>query len=179
MAPVKYDKFAPRFGFDYAPNASNGFLGKIVGGNKLVIRGGIGLFHMNFQDGSLFDELGDQPFGADYGSPVPPMLSAPYVDRATQNVEVQQFPFTFPPKNVSVAHPDPNIDWAAEEPIGSGNPGVWVHDTVPYLMRYFFGIQRQIGGATVFTLNYVGSEGRHLADGVESDPGNAALCLSR
>jgi hypothetical protein len=175
--PIKYNKFAPRFGFDYAPSAASGFLGKLAGGNKLAIRGGFGLFYTNFQDGVLFSSIGDAPFGLAYGSSTPSMFSTPYVDRATQNIEVQKFPFAFPPKDVSASNPDNNINWAALEPL-SGNPGVGIHNTLPYLERYFLGIQRGIGRDTVFGMNYVGSEGRHLANGISITPGNPALCLS-
>ena len=35
-----------------------------------------------------------------------------------------------------------------------------------------------MGGATVFTVNYVGSQGRHLANDEESNPASPALCAT-
>jgi hypothetical protein len=179
LAPVKWNKFAPRFGFAYAPvSASDSYLGKIIGGpGKFSVRGGAGLFYTNFQDESGFVEVGDAPYGLYYQAPVPTMLSTPYIDRATQNIELAKFPYVFPPTNVSPSNPDNNIPWAALEPLSSSD-AIDVHNTVPYIESYYIGLQRELGRATVFTLNYVGSEGRHLANSQEANPGNAALCLS-
>jgi hypothetical protein len=45
-------------------------------------------------------------------------------------------------------------------------------------MNYFLGVQRDLGKNTVLTVNYVGTEGRHLANAEEANPGDPALCLS-
>lgn len=44
---VQVDKnnFAPRFGFAYSVNAGNGFLGRLIGENQTVIRGGVGQYY--------------------------------------------------------------------------------------------------------------------------------------
>ena len=179
LAPIKYNKFAPRFGFNYAPTtASEGFLSKILGGpGKFSIRGGFGLFYNNFQDESGFVEVGDAPYGLFYPASTQPMLSSPYIDRGTQHVELQKFPFAFPPTNVSASNPDNNIPWAALEPL-SGNDAVSPLNTVPYVENYTLGFQRGFGRNTVLTVNYVGNQGRHLPNDEEANPGNSALCLS-
>ena len=179
LAPIKYNKFAPRFGFSYAPSGSSeGFMSKLLGGPGMSsIRGGFGLFYTNYQEESGYQEAGDSPYGEYYQASVPTMLSSPYVDRATQNIEIPKFPFNWPPKNVSVSNPFNGYDWAAAEPI-SESFAVGVNNTVPYLEEYYLGIQRGLGRSTVFTANYVGTQGRHLANAEESNPGNAALCLS-
>lgn len=43
--PAKSDRnnWAPRFGFAYSPSASSGFMGKLLGQDRTVIRGGFGL----------------------------------------------------------------------------------------------------------------------------------------
>jgi hypothetical protein len=66
---------------------------------------------------------------------------------------------------------------AAAEPI-AGSYAVNTVNTVPYMEEYNFGIQRQIGNATVFTINYVGSQGRHLANDQEFNPADPALCAT-
>ncbi len=121
--------------------------------------------------------MGDAPYGLFYSAPVPTMMESPYVDRASQNMQLQKFPYTFPPTNVSISNPDNSIDWAALEPL-SGSDAISTKNTVPYLMSYFLGFQRELGRATVFTANYVGSQGRHLANAEEANPGNVALCQS-
>jgi hypothetical protein len=179
LAPIKWNKFAPRFGFAYAPTSkSEGFMSKIIGGpGEFSVRGGFGLFYTNFQDESGFVEVGDAPYGLYYQAPVQTMLESPYVDRATQNVQLQKFPFAFPPTNVSPSNPDNNVPWASYEPLSSSY-AVSTKNTVPYILNYFLGIQRAIGRNTVFTANYVGNQGRHLANSQEANPGNASLCLS-
>ena len=64
LAPIKYNKFAPRFGIVYTPTDSNGLFGKLTGGpGKFSIRAGFGIFYTNFQDESGFEEIGDAPYG--------------------------------------------------------------------------------------------------------------------
>ena len=101
----------------------------------------------------------------------------PYIDRGTQNIEVPEDPFAFPPTNVSASNPDNSINWATLEPLSSSD-AVSPLNTIPYIESYFLGIQRELGRNTVFTANYVGSEGRHLPNSEEANPGNSALCLS-
>ena len=87
FASIKYNKFAPRFGFAYTPGGSGPF-SKIFGGpDKTSIRGGFGIFFTNFQQESSYEEAGDAPYGNFYQESTPSMLYAPYIDRATQNIE--------------------------------------------------------------------------------------------
>ena len=146
LAPIKYNKFAPRFGFAYAPSSSARYsCGKVLGGpGTTSIRGSFGLFYTNFQDESGFVEVGDAPYGLFYSAPVATMLESPYVDRATQNIQLPKFPFAFPPTNVSISNPDNSIPWDALEPLSSSD-AVSPKNTLPYLMSYFFGIQRSSG----------------------------------
>jgi hypothetical protein len=168
LAPIKWNKFAPRFGFAYVPPFLNG---------KTSIRGGYGLFYTSFQDQSGFVEIGDAPYGLYWESPVPVMLEKPYTDRATQSVQAQKFPFVFPPTNVGPSNPDNNVPWASYLPLSSSY-AVATTNTVPYNQNYFIGFQQDLGRATVMTMNYVGNVGRHLANAVEANPGDPALCLS-
>jgi hypothetical protein len=178
LAPIKYNKFAPRFGFAYSPSSADGWYGKVTGGpNNFSIRGSFGIFYTNFQDESGFVEVGDAPYGLFYDSPTQPMLSAPYIDRGTQNIETAKFPFAFPPTNVSPSNPDSNICWACYEPLSSSY-AVGVHNTIPYVESYYLGIQRGFGRAAVLEINYVGNQGRHLPAEQEANPGNPATCLA-
>jgi hypothetical protein len=178
LAPIKYNKFAPRFGFAYAPKFDSGFLKTLLGGtNKFSLRGAFGLFYSNFQDESGFVEVGDAPYGVFYSAPTQTQLSTPYVNRGTQVVQTAKFPAQLPPTNVSASNPDNNINWAAFEPL-STSYAVGVHNTVPYVESYYLGIEREFGRGTVLEANYVGNQGRHLADLQEANPGNPATCLS-
>ena len=177
LANVKHDRFAPRFGFAWASNTSSGFLDKLTGGNKLSVRGSAGLFYTSFQDETGFVEIGDPPYGLYWETPWPTELSSPYTQRSNQQITPAKFPFNWPPTNVSASNPDPNIPWSLLEPLSSDD-AVNPKDTPPYSEEYSLSVQRQFGGNTVLTVNYVGSQGRHLANSVEFNPGNIQECLT-
>lgn len=177
LAPIQWHNFAPRFGFNFSPQTTNGFLAKLTGGPDMMsIRGGYGMFYTNIQDATGFVEVGDAPFGIFYANSTPTQLERPYTNRTTGGNGPQPFPFTFPSPNVSPSNPDTTFDWAAAEPI-SGAAVLDVNSKVPYTQSYYFGVQRQFGGKTVFSINYVGNVGRKLLTFVEANPGDAALCL--
>lgn len=177
LAFIKYNKFAPRFGFAYTPNGT-GIFSKLLGGaNHTSIRGGFGVFFTSYQQMSVYQEAGDVPFGNYYSASIPSLLYAPYVNRADDTVTSQPFPFNWPPADTSVAHPFTGYNFAAAGPI-SGSPGVGPSNTVPYLEEYNLNIQRQIGSNTVFSIAYVGSEGKHLGNDIPQNEGNPALCAS-
>src|SRR3989454_7065488 len=108
---------SPRVGLAYAPNASGGFWGKLLGRpGETSIRAGFGVFFTAFEDITSFNEVGDAPYGFFWVSPVPPLFATPFMDRATGNNEGQRFPPPFPPLNVSSSNPDNNIDWSKLTP---------------------------------------------------------------
>ena len=177
LSPIAYHNFAPRIGFAYSPDASSGLLAKLTGGpGKTSIRAGYGIFFQGIEDATSFYESGDAPYGQNWDAPNPPLLDTPYVDRATGHFEGVKFPFQFPSKNVSPAHPFTNFNWAGVEPI-SGSEFYDIHNKTPYSQQIEFSVQREFGGATVASLSYVGTIGNHLLTGLESNPGNPALCL--
>ncbi len=46
LAPIRYHNFAPRIGFAYSPDTTEGLLGKLFGGpGKTSIRVGYGIFY--------------------------------------------------------------------------------------------------------------------------------------
>ena len=105
------------------------------------------------------------------------IFSTPFVELTNLQVLPTPFPFTYPPKNVSAKNPDTTFNWSSVEPI-SGSALYNVHNTVPYLESYFFGVQREVAKNTVITANYVGTQGRHQLTSQEANPGNPGLCLS-
>lgn len=176
LAPIRWNNFAPRFGFAYSPNGDNWFTRVMGGPGKSSIRGGFGIAYTNIQDATGFLEVGDAPFGLFYSSPVPSLMSTPFIDRATGNNEGQRFPFTFPSTNVSAKNPDTTFDWASVEPI-SGSLVFDVHNVLPYIESFYLGIQRELTSRTILSVNYVGNVGRKLLTLEESNPGDPALCL--
>jgi hypothetical protein len=176
LGPTKYTNFAPRIGFAYAPDVSDGFLGKILGGSgKTSIRAGYGIFYSSIEDATGFVEVGDAPYG-NYYSVENTELATPFVDRPSGTPAGQKFPFVFPPTNVSPKNPDTTFNWAAATPIG-GSDYYYYKNKMPYVQEWELSLQRQLGTATVLSVNYVGTVGRQLLTFEESNPGNQALCL--
>ena len=176
LAPTQYHNFAPRIGFAYAPDTTEGFLGKLFGGpGKSSIRAGYGIFFSAVEDATGFVEVGDAPYGLYYGAPSPTLLPTPFIDRATGNNEGQKFPFVFPPTNVSAKNPDSSFNWTQATPI-SGSDYLNPRDKTPNVQQFELSLQRQLGSSTVLTASYVGSVGRHLLTFEDANPANAALC---
>ena len=177
LAPTRYNNFAPRIGFAYSPDVTEGLLGKILGGpGKSSIRAGYGIFYSSIEDATGFVEVGDAPFGLYYSSPVPTLMETPFIDRATGNNEGQKFPFVFPSTNVSPKNPDTTFNWVQATPI-SGSDYLNPHDKIPNVQEFEFSLQRQLGSSTVLSVSYVGSVGRHLLTFEDVNPGDPALCL--
>jgi hypothetical protein len=181
LAPIQYHNFAPRIGFAYSPDTTDGLLGKLVGGpGKTSIRAGYGIFYSAIEDATGFVEVGDAPYGLYYSSPEPTLLASPFIDRGTGFSEVSagpKFPFTFPPTNSSPKNPDTAFPWAQATPI-SGADYLYPHDKIPQVQQFEFSVQRQLGSSTVASVSYVGAVGRHLLTFEDSNPASAALCLS-
>lgn len=170
LAPTQYNRFAPRLGIAYSPSAREGAVGKIFGGpGKTSIRAGGGIYYTAIEDLTLFNEVGDPPFGLFYISPVPVYLEQPYMSRTGADPG-QRFPFKIPP-------PGATGIWAQYLPIATA-PTYRVDNKLPYSEQFNLTIQREIARTTVLTVGYVGSRGRHLLNEVELNPGNAAKCLS-
>jgi hypothetical protein len=171
LAPTRYDNFAPRIGLAYSPSADSGLLKTLTGGpGKTSIRVGWGKFYSTFEGATNFNEIGDAPFGAFYGSPVPPEFVTPFVDRGTGFVEGQRFPVPLPTTGTP-------INWANFLPIGT-SPAFWYKNVLPYTEEYQLSIQRQVGSGTLVTASYVGTQGHHLLSSLEANPSDPAICLS-
>jgi len=171
LAPTQYNRFAPRLGLAYSPSTTEGFAGKIFGGpGKTSIRAGGGLYYTAIEDLTLFNEVGDAPFGLFWVSPSPVYLEEPYKRRVGQQDPVgNRFPFTIPA-------PGATGIWAKYLPIAFA-PGYNIHNKLPYAEHFNLTIQREIARSAVLSVGYVGSRGRHLLSTVESNPGNPTLCL--
>jgi hypothetical protein len=178
IAPIQYGNFAPRLGLAYTPSAGyGGRLGKFLGSaGQSSIRLGYGMFYNSFEGGYDYSIIGDAPYGY-YYSTNGTMFASPYQNRATGAFSQNPFPYTFPPTNVSVSNPDPNIPASAFGTIGT-SPGFNPNNRVPYAEQYELSIQRQISGANVLTLSYVGTQGHRLLATQEANPVNQAACLS-
>lgn len=175
LAPTRYNNFAPRIGLAYSPGFTDGVLGKVFGGpGKTSIRAAFGIYYTSMEDLNLFYEVGDAPFGLYWPSILPPLFDEPFRTRNDGSSQTQRFPFVFPipgdPRNKT-------LDYSIYLPI-QGSPGFSIHNRLPYAEHYNLTIQRSLAKDTVLSLAYVGTQGHKLMSQTESNPGNAALCLS-
>lgn len=172
LAPTQYNRFAPRFGIAYSPGTTDGFAGKIFGGpGKTSIRVGAGMYYTAVEDITLFNEVGDAPFGLFWVSPVPVYLEEPYKRRIDPPDAVgNRFPFTIPPAGATGI-------WPTYMPV-SGSPTFNLNNKLPYSYHFNLTIQREIFRNSVLSVGYVASRGRHLLSTIESNPGNPTTCLA-
>ncbi len=171
------NKFSPRVGLAWSPNAS-GKLGKILGGpGNTSVRAGYGMFYSVIQGQTLAFDLPQPPYGLSYTSPGPPLFATPFVTAADGTTYPNPFPLNFPRLNTTISNPDSTTNFSIYEPI-NGATGPNPHNTYPYTESYFLSVERQFGMDTLLSLSYVGSEAHHLLLTYSVNPGDPALCLS-
>jgi hypothetical protein len=172
LAPTQYTRFAPRLGIAYSPGATDGTMAKLTGGpGKTSVRVGSGIYYTAIEDVTLFNEVGDAPFGLFWVSPQPVYIEEPYKRRVgQQDPEGNRFPFTIPPAGATGI-------WAKYLPL-SYTPGYKTTNKLPYSIQFNLVIERELPKNFLFSMGYVGSRGRHLLSTVESNPGDRELCLA-
>jgi hypothetical protein len=176
LVPQK-NRFSPRLGLAYSPNAAGGWLNKIFGGpGKTSIRAGYGIYYSVIQGNTIAFDEPQPPYGLSYTSPNAPLFATPFTS-ASGEAGINPFPLTFPPLNASVSHPNPNIDYS-QFPSIAGMTAPPPTNTYPYTENYFLSFQRELNANTVLNLSYVGSEAHHLLVVYSANPGNPALCLT-
>ena len=177
LAPPGNHDFAPRIGLAYAPEATDGILGKLTGGpGKTSLRASYGMFYTAIEALTIGVMSANAPYGTTYTSPAPPLFATPFVSAASGQNLGQYFPVTLAPLDTSASHPDPDINWAQFEPV-TGLPNYPTTNHIPYTEEYMFSLERGFGSHTVLGLNYVGTQGHRLLVLDEANPGNPSLCL--
>ena len=179
LAPIGELSFAPRVGVAWSPRASPGsWIEKLLGApGTTSIRASFGDFYTAIDALSIGVLAANAPYGTTYTSPAPPLFATPFVSAASGQNFGQPFPYTFAPLNSSRSHPDGSFDWGNFVPI-SGIPGYDIHNRAPYTEEWMLSIERQAGPNTVLSASYVGTGSHRQRVLVESNPGDAALCLS-
>jgi hypothetical protein len=168
-----YDNFAPRIGFAYAPSATEGFLGHLLGEHKTSIRAGFGIDFNNNLIGQGF-ELDETSFLFSNGPTLNngDLSSDPRFGCAspctTANLNAA-FPAPVPGGTTPRPTFTPNLDGNGF-PIGFFDGGFGQgamfnfdpHYKTPYEMHFSFGIQRELPGAWLVEADYIGKMGRRL-----------------
>ena len=145
--------FAPRFGFAYRP----------LGGDKMVVRGGYGVFFDSSETREI-DNSGDlYPF-------VTRTNLNPILNPATPKLTDQLFP-----------------SLSALQPVTVKSQGgqfiaviISEHPLNPYVQQWSFSVERELATNTTLEANYVGNKATHLLDRININqpiaPSNPALC---
>ena len=178
LAPPGNLDFSPRIGLAYSPNArGDGWPSKIVGGpGQTSIRASFGTFYSAIEALTIGVLSANTPYGTTYTSPAPPLFATPFITASTGVDNGQAFPAQLAPLGATRKHPNPNVDFSQFEPI-EGIPSYPTSNRIPYTEEYMLSIQRQLGGNTVLSANYVGTQAHRLPVLIENNPGNPALCL--
>jgi hypothetical protein len=154
--------FAPNLGFAWNPQRTEGWLGKLLGGSKTVIRGSYGMI--------VYDE-GTQFFAANLGpnagktinatqliagQPGQTNLPAFYTlsDVVANPLQASSFAFTTTEYKQVINQADQTF----VRTISGFDPTL----RAPYTLNWNFGIQREVGKHTVVEARYVGNQA-HLA----------------
>jgi hypothetical protein len=179
LAPAGNLDFAPRIGLAYSPDAGRDTaLGRILGGpGKTSIRAGFGMYYTAIEALTVGILAGNAPFGITYSSPAPPLFATPFITASTGQNQGQPFPVALVTHKASRSNPNANVNWQQYEPI-SGIPGYAATNRIPYVDEYMLSVQRQLGGNTVLSISYVGTQAHRLLVMMEANPGNPALCMS-
>ena len=150
-----WENLGPRFGFAYSPFKDN----------KTSIRGGFGIYFNRTEEELALQQLGSAPFSAtSFGAGAiggQPGFINPYQNLVTGQSVSSPFPYTAP-------KPGTAFNFASLEPLGFN--AVSPQFTDPYAMNYNLNIQRELPGAMVLQVGYVGSQGRHLELTTEANP---------
>ncbi|HYP28942.1 MAG TPA: TonB-dependent receptor [Blastocatellia bacterium] len=156
------NNWAPRFGFAWSPRADGGILGRLVGGDRMVIRGGYSIAYDQVFQNILLNNARNFPRG---------------VTVALTNITGGRL---FDPAN-RPAPPTPE-DFLAR----GGNPDLLPvrlyspnkRISQPYGQQFSLGIERQFLRDYVFKIYYVGSRGVKLVREVESNIGFSAAAIA-
>ena len=147
---------APNFGFAWNPVWQDGILGRLAGGDKLVIRGGARVSRYDegwttFEQATIFGNPGPTQTvflfpGSGQGQFTPGGLTL------DSTVAPNAFPasFTFPLQESSFTF--------SGQPFATVDPKI----RAPYVESWNFGIQRKLAGGTVLEVNYVGNHSVHM-----------------
>jgi Carboxypeptidase regulatory-like domain/TonB dependent receptor len=179
IAPPGNRDFSPRIGLAWSPSADpDGILGKILGGaGKTSVRAGFGTYYTAIEALTIGILAGNPPFGVTYSSPAPPLFATPFITASNGQFSGQPFPVALASQNASSKNPDSSIDWSQFLPI-TGVPGYATTNRIPYAEEYTLSLERQIGGSTVASASFIGTQAHRLLVLQEANPGDPALCLS-
>lgn len=142
------NNLGPRVSFAYSPHFDSGWLGRVFGSDKTVLRGGFAINYDVFFNNILSNIMATSPNAL--GTTV---LGATAGGRGIPNFNVNSLPATL------VANP---LAGQNTIPADLKNPQTYVWN---------FGIQRELPGHNILDVAYVGTRGTHLFINEQLNPG--------
>ena len=167
---TSYKHLGPRVGFAYSPD-----WGRLSGGpGKLSIRAGYGIYFNKGEEELALQNVVSPPFSTSINT-VNPSFANPFLPVNGGPATTNPFPATPPPAGS-------NVDFSQFGVDGSLFFNVINPKFVPgYSENYNLTIQRELPAHMVFSVGYVGAEGRHEQITIEQNPitmAGAALCAA-
>lgn len=150
---------SPNLGFAWNPDIEGGFLGKLFGGSKTVIRGSYTINQYDegwetFENDTVYDAAGYIQYlnySASRGNFTPGSVS---LDTAGLYNSVAA---TATPPTYETALPESDFAFSGYPYIAGINPNL----REPYIQQWNIGIQRELPGNTVVEVDYVGNHAVH------------------
>jgi hypothetical protein len=172
------NRFSPRLGIAYSPDATDGLLRKITGGpGNSSIRAGYGIYYSVIEGNTMAIDEPQPPYGLSYTGPGPSLFAQPFITASNGSFTGNPFPLNVPSLNTSIKNPNTTTPFSQFIPQqGMTAPVPW--DTYPYTEHYFLSFQRQFSQKMMLSASYVGNQSHHLLLVYSNNPGNPALCLS-
>jgi Carboxypeptidase regulatory-like domain len=159
-----FNNFGPRLGFAWNPSFKDGFLGKLMGDRKTVIRGGGSIVYDRVGGGVtfiqdqvtyLFDNSRLRNFGTT--SATNSLLNDPRFTGVNTLPIVNAPPVITVPFTPNVVGGAPDVSQA-----GAQNYTISRNFKIPYSYQFSLGFQRELPGDMLIDVSYVGRLGRKL-----------------
>jgi hypothetical protein len=162
------NNFAPRFGFNWSPGATEGFLSHLTGGpGKMSVRGGYGIFYDRVFGNLFTNARGNPPFQQDF-------FEIPF--NITFSGTIQETPrpgtLTASPIVPSGAEIFPVI-FALP-----GNNQFQSRFVTPSEQKWSFGFQRELSNQFLLEADYVGARGSNLLRTIDGQLTSVPRCNS-
>jgi hypothetical protein len=158
-----YRDFAPRFSFAYNPSVTGGFLGRIFGDRKTVIRGGAGIVHDHtiLSAINFFNDQTSFVFGQDVGTP---SLNGLATDpRFTGLADLPPLNPPTPAAVPATPYLAPGTTNQFTGLVSNANElAVDPHYRTPYSETFTFGFQRELPGNLMLESSYFLRMGHRL-----------------
>jgi hypothetical protein len=147
---------APNFGFAWNPTKNDGFLGKLLGGSKTVIRGSYGLVYYDEGTQMFAQNLGPNAGKQITSNLIPGQSSLPAFYTLGNVAGNLLTPASFPFANTNYNRVINQADQTFLRNINGMDPTL----RAPYTINWNLGFQRQLGRNLVVEARYVANRGK-------------------